>query len=157
MWATSDHSLHEPKQASIQQEEPRKAARNAYLFRKRAMSVLSGSAILPTVGGAPSGLDRKALMSTADTSSRGRMIPTFSRCARACMTQTLFSCMAWHGMAWPGYWHTSHVLRQQRSHVLSKRLHIPPPFPGMLGSVSTAQQTQRQISKCVPDMTAMEC
>ena len=63
------------------------------LFRNRAMSLLSGSAILPTVGGAPSGLDRKALMSMADTSSRGRMMPTFRRCARAYTTHTLFSCI----------------------------------------------------------------
>ena len=54
------------------------------------MSILSGSAILPTEGGAPSGLDRKALMSMAETSSLGRMMPTFNKCARACVSQLLF-------------------------------------------------------------------
>ena len=77
-----------------------------HLFKKRATSILSGSAILPTEGGAPSCRDRKALMAVAVMSSRGRMMPTFSRWARACTTMQemrLAKCsctsLSWAGAA----------------------------------------------------------
>lgn len=102
------------------------------------MSVLSGSAILPTVAGAPSGRDRKALMSMADTSSRGRMIPTFSRCARACTAHYLSTCMCQQRCT-PDL--TSYIT------CLGERMHVPLPFSVVCCSV------QQHIK---PEMTAGE-
>ena len=56
----------------------------SYLFRKRPTFDLSASAILPQFGGAPSLRLKYRFTSTAVVSSEGRMIPTYSSCARTC-------------------------------------------------------------------------
>jgi len=81
---TTQHNTKRKQSSRIQRANKHDSPRQ-YLLRNRATSILSGSAIFPTEGGAPSGRDRKALMSMADSSSLGRMMPTFSRWARACV------------------------------------------------------------------------
>ena len=54
-----------------------------HLLRKRGTSPLSWSVILPQSTGAPASSDRNSLIMTAETCAAGRMMPTFSRCARA--------------------------------------------------------------------------